>query len=134
MSTLIDDTGFIGQGLPWPIVLENGRAKLTTGYDLLNSDLTTLITWPLGNRFLLGEFGSRIFDLIEEPNNDALKSLLRTFVQDAVAEWETRLIFVDVQVVFPYYTKALVHYFYKVSDTAPTKSFIIPFYRNKPTQ
>lgn len=126
----LDATGFIGQGIVFPINLVNGKPPIVTGLPLLNSDLIGIAVWPIGTRMFLGQYGSRIWELIEEPNDVALQSLLRTFLQDAIAQWETRLIFVDMTLEFPDEVTALITYHYKVSDTAPTESFTFPYYRN----
>lgn len=128
--TPIDATGFIGQGIIFPIVLVNGAAKISTGFELLNSDLKNIVAFPIGTRIMMGEYGSRIWDLVEEQNSTALQQLLRTFFQDAIAEWETRIIFVDIQFSYPSPTAVNITYWYKVSSKAPVQSFVFPFYKN----
>lgn len=126
--TSIDPTGFIGQGITFPVLLVNGAPPIETGFKLLNSDLISIAAFPLGIKIMMGEFGSRVYELLEEQNSVALQALLRTFMQDAISEWETRLIFVDLQIEYPSPTQVNLIYWYKVSSTAPPQSFVFPFY------
>ena len=42
-------------------------------------------------RFYGDDFGSRIHETLEEPNDDLLTNLVRYFVIDAISKWEKRI-------------------------------------------
>lgn len=88
---------FIGKGITFPIQLNRGRAVVNTGFELIKSSIEQIIFWPLGTRYYLAEFGSRMNELEEEPNDNVLINLLSTFVIDAIPEWETRVQILSVE-------------------------------------
>lgn len=121
---------FIGKGITYPIKLQNGRVPIETGFDLIESSIKICTAWPLGRRFFLSEFGSQIYRILEEPNDNVLKNLLTTFFKDAVIKWEKRV--EEVQVTFDdlTMTKVIVRVNYRVINTPKPETFIFPFYRN----
>lgn len=120
---------FIGSGLTFPIQLENGKGKLFTGFELVRSSLRMILAWPYGHRFLLGEFGSRIEELLEEPNDEILKNILETFIIDAISDWEKRVEVISVDIQDKTATELTVNLTYRIVNTQSVDNFIFPFYR-----
>src|SRR6478735_6022309 len=88
---------FIGSGLTFPIELDNGRGVIKTGFDLIRSSIRAIVMWPVGSRFYLAEFGSKLERLIEEPNDDILKQIIYTFIVDPINQWEKRIQLLSAQ-------------------------------------
>lgn len=123
---------FIGQGLIFPIELENGRGKLFTGFDLLRSSIKVILSWPYNQRFLLGQFGSRLEDVLEEPNDDVLHNLVYTFVTDAIATWEKRIELVNVELIRNDQrasSSLSLSLTYRIINSQIEDNFVFPFYR-----
>lgn len=124
---IIED--FIGKGIGWPIELKNGRPKIITGVELILSSIKVITMWPKGTMFFNGEFGSLIYNSLEEPNNDILAEKLKTHFTDTVLLWEPRVEYLNVTVKYPSYTKVEVTVVYRVINNPNEQSYIFPFNR-----
>jgi phage baseplate assembly protein W len=78
-------------GLAFPLQITTGKHTVVSGVDLIQASLKTIISWPLFTRYYEDKFGSRLYELLEEPNDDILVNLIRRFVIDAIGTWEQRI-------------------------------------------
>lgn len=119
---------FIGRGLTLPLDLINGKPPLRSGFELIRASIINIITWPESTRFFLAEFGSKLENLIEEPNDATLRSLVETYITEAIETWEKRieLISADSESVNDTQINITIHY--RVIATQRTDTFIFPFY------
>lgn len=121
---------FIGSGITLPLRLVNGRVPLDTGVPLIRASIRTIIAWPYGIRFFLNEFGSRVEELLEEPNDNILKNIANTFIADAITRWEPRVEFVGADYIRNDMGDSLdVELAYRIIATQQLDTFIFPFYR-----
>lgn len=121
---------FIGSGIAFPIKLTNGRAVVTSGFELIRSSIQMILGWPVGTRFYLSEFGSKLEELLEEPNDDILKQIIYTFVVDPITVWDKRVSLVDVSLEDITETKLSLRMTYRIVNSQTTDTFVFPFYRN----
>lgn len=63
---------------------------------LIQNNLTALFIYELGSRFRQEQFGSRLWEAIEEPNDQLLKHMLDLFIKSSVAKWEPRIKALDI--------------------------------------
>ena len=63
---------------------------------LISNNLTALFTYQLGERFRQENFGSRLWEAIEEPNDQVLQHMINLFIKSSVAKWEPRIKALDV--------------------------------------
>ncbi len=70
-----------------------------SGIDLLKQSILNIITTPLGSRVYRRDYGSRLFELIDRPSNDAWSVEVYAAIAEALANWEPRfrLHFVSVR-------------------------------------
>lgn len=120
---------FIGSGIVFPLELQDGRAVIKTGFDLIRASIKNIVHWPEGQRFFLAEFGSRIERLIEEPNDSVLKQIIYTFIVDPINRWEARIVLVDATIVDVDFSKVNISLRYRIINSQSEDSFIFPFYR-----
>jgi len=57
----------------------------------LAQSVADILTTPLGRRLMRRDYGSLLFDLLDQPINGALKMLLRAATAVAIKRWEPRL-------------------------------------------
>lgn len=120
---------FIGQGITFPIELNsNGRPNIETGVNLIRSSIKNLLSWPYATRYFLGEYGSRLNELLEEPNDDILKNLVRYFVIDSISKFEKRISLLETSIIKPTAGSIHIKLKYKINNSSTTDSFIFPFY------
>ncbi len=122
-------TTLLGQGIVFPVEIENGSSKLETGKKLIRQSLVSIIFWPYRYRYFMGHYGSKIEQFIERPLDDITLDLLRESIISAVNKFEKRVTLrqVDIEVDRDNGTaKLLLSYLIKHSDTVD--SFIVPLY------
>lgn len=105
-------TSLFTSGLIFPIQIESGKPKIVTGVELIKSSIKTILSWPTFQRMFNHTFGSRVFETLEEPNDDILNSLMNHFIIDALSKWEKRIIMtsVDIQRISPIAIKADIYF------------------------
>lgn len=132
MSIYNQDTykNFIGQGITFPIHLENGKPPLETGAPLIRASIRSILSWEEGDRFFLAEFASRIESLLFEPNDFLLKQTLNTFVGKALQKWEPRINITSIVFSDANFQKVDIHLSYQILTTNLVDTYIFPFYRN----
>jgi phage baseplate assembly protein W len=65
--------------------------KPLSGLDHLRQSIRDILTTPLGSRVMRREYGSRLFDLVDNPLNDATIIELFAATAEALLRWEPRI-------------------------------------------
>lgn len=87
----------IGIGATFPIQLstndrgQRGWYPVEGDVDLIKNNLQSLIEYTIGQRFREEEFGTRLWECIEEPNIGALSFMVKEFLKQAVYKYENRV-------------------------------------------
>lgn len=95
MANILEKT--IGSGLLFPIKLtENARGEtgwypVTGTPDLILHNINSIIQYEIGSRLRQEDFGTRLWECIEEPNTQAQAFLVNQFVKQALLKWEDRI-------------------------------------------
>lgn len=87
----------IGVGALFPIkISENDQGK--KGWypaqgdpALIENNLRALVEYLVGQRFRQEEFGTRLWECLEEPNSQALGFMIREFLKQAIGQYEPRI-------------------------------------------
>jgi len=120
---------FIGRGLTFPIRLVNGAPPIDSGFTIIRASIATILSFQFGERFMLGEFGSRLNDLIEEPNDQILENVINTFIVDAITRWEKRITQISATLIRPDAWSIDLNLVYQVKNVQNSDNFVYPFYR-----
>ena len=86
------------RGYYFPLQMLNGRPVMGDFKDLIKSSIRTILGWPLGTRYFNDYFGSRVHELLEEPNDTILKTFIRRYVIDSITQHETRIVLDSVNI------------------------------------
>ena len=130
---------FLGRGLKFPFRFQrrSGGAQISlatsTEHEHIHESIIQILgTWP-GERFMRPEFGSRLKDLVFEPNDEVLKGLIRHYVIDAVKRWEKRIVVTGVAFDDSPSNKDSnllpVRIAYRVIQSQVEGNLVYPFYR-----
>jgi hypothetical protein len=119
---------FIGKGITLPLQLEGGKTPLKSGFDLIRASIVMVLSWPYATRFFIKQFGSRLEELLEEPNDDVLFSLVETFVIDSLKEWEPRVELTGLEITRNDLGGIKLLITYRVLSIQQEDTFIFPFY------
>lgn len=109
----------IGSGSGWPIMITeakgvNGDTEYTQNKDgtpvpklgwypvnggigLIKQNLSTLIDTQIGAMMRNETFGTRICEVLEEPNNQTAAFLIKKYISDPVGIYEPRITLTNVQ-------------------------------------
>jgi phage baseplate assembly protein W len=120
---------FIGNGLVFPIQLDGGSGVLSTGLDLVRASIKNILAFTIGDRYLLGEFGSLLDNLIEEPNDDVLGAALNQYVSDAILRWEPRVVNISTTITRVNDTMVELSLQYYIKNAQTPDNFVYPFYQ-----
>lgn len=119
---------YLGKGLSYPTKLVGGSWEYLDSTELITQSITTILNTPVGSKFFLPEFGSRLKELVFEPNDEVLEDLLSTFIYEAIRDWEKRVEYISSSfsrgdnVIFCVIT-------YRILASNEVNSFVYPFYR-----
>lgn len=90
----------IGNGAYFPIELTESNGKtswkaISGDIRLINQNLVSLFNTQIGELLRNENFGTRLWECLEEPNTQALNFLIRRFCKNAIESWEPRIQFVE---------------------------------------
>lgn len=138
-STAVDETlrrnilTIIGQGVDFPIHATSEKTiKLSNAMERINDSIHLILATTPGERLFNPEFGSRLYSLIFEPNDEILHRLLKHYTAEALSRWEKRIKITSVQTTTPLEgnDNAIgVHIEYEVRNSHISGSYVYPFVR-----
>ncbi len=127
---------FLGKGLKFPFTFQrrSGGTQISTAtssdHTHIHESIRQILGTRKGERFLRPEFGTRLYELVFEPNDTVLYGLIRHEVTDALDRWEPRVIVTDVE-VGPGDDEhlVLVNISYRLISSQVIGNFVYPFFR-----
>ncbi len=128
---------FLGKGLRFPFAFQrrSGGAQISTAtssnHAHIHESIRQILGTRKGERLMRPDFGTRLHELVFEPNDSLLYGLLRHEVIEALEEWEPRVIISDVS-CGPDGTDGhlvLVRIDYRLISSQVEGNLVYPFYR-----
>lgn len=123
---------FVGQGMVFPLQLDNGRVRIVTGFELINSSLKIILSWPKFTRYLLHKFGSNYQLLLNNPNDVTTAKLVKEYTVDAINQWEPRIELLASKVIEQTDYMIKVELTYRIKNTQLENTLIFPYYTSIP--
>lgn len=125
----------VGKGLSLKktFVYDNRDGKYKTnvisGEDKINESLYNILSTRLGERVFLPEFGSKLYQIIFEPNDLIRADLAKVYIKDAIDKWEKRINLISVELEdVDYETNVLpIIIYYNIANSNVSGSYIYPF-------
>jgi len=123
-----DEVKYLGRSLKYPLHIVAGFPVYAEGRDAIEDSIKTILSTPVGSRFFLRSYGSRLQELLFEPNDDVLFSLLESFVFEAIEMWERRVqcVRVDCERDADWVNCSIQ---YRILKSNEIQSFIYPYYK-----
>ena len=87
----------IGIGAIFPIELKENNQGQTGWYPvygdskLIEENIKALLLYEIGQRLRQEDFGTKLIEVLEEPNTSALSFLVREYIMQALAKYESRV-------------------------------------------
>ena len=120
---------YIGQSIKFPLVLVNGKPIISDSSETIKESIYTLLSTEKGSRFMLPEYGSRLSELLFEPNDEIVKDLLEVFVLEAIEEFENRVRFIGITFNQGDEDKLDCYISYEIKQLSEIDTMVFPFYR-----
>ena len=136
---------FLGRGIKFPFTIDRKTGGVatseTTPHDHahIHESIIQILGTRIGERFMRPDFGSRLHELVFEPNDSVLKSMIRHYVIEAIRKWEKRVVITDVtfetspERVDLHELSVRIHY--RLIQSQVVGNMVFPFYREpKPNE
>lgn len=138
MENLIQNTSFLGTGWGFPPTFDsiNKNVGMLDGVDDIYSSLHILLTTMQGERIMQPRYGCNLEDLIFEPLDTTLKTLMIDKIETAILLYESRIIADKVAIQEQNDNSGLVviQVDFTVKTTNSRYNFVFPFYKNEGTE
>jgi hypothetical protein len=92
---------YLGQGITFPFILDNGAIVVNTYSQTIEASLKTILSWEFGRKFFTPTLGSKIWQTLGLPNEAITQALVKRYLIDAISLWENRVTLLDVTLTVP---------------------------------
>ncbi|RMF04196.1 MAG: hypothetical protein D6772_00910 [Bacteroidetes bacterium] len=128
-------TNFLGTGWSYPPTFRKAvrGVTMTTGEEDIDRSLEILVATALGERVMLPAYGSNLEELLFEPMDTGLQTLIFDRINTAVLYYEPRIEVEDLIVSDERIVEGvlLIKMDYRVRATNSRYNFVYPFYINE---
>lgn len=120
----------IGSAMSNPVQILAGKCVTTKGSRTIVESVIDILGTNKGETFLNEDYGSRLEELLFQPNDTVTFSIIKQMVIEALTIWEKRIEInsVSVEGSSDNRVKCLIHLTFTVISTNLEESFIYPFY------
>ena len=122
---------FLGRGLAFPLqVNARGEIALVSAERDIEESIRIILATRPGERVMRPEFGCRASELLFEPRNSAMETLMQQVVEEALQRWEPRIEVQWVRVLSDNTQDGavVVEVNYLIKATHDQRSIIYPFF------
>lgn len=89
---------FLGRGWTYPLAVQRGSVRSSGGEDSIRDSIILILSTARGERVMRPDFGCRLNELVFSPNTMSTATLLRSFIEEALQNWEPRIEVDDITV------------------------------------
>lgn len=121
---------FIGSGILFPLEINSsGRPDYVNDSRLIVCSINQILNTPANTRFFNENFGCRINELLDEPNDGVSNTLLRAFIVECLTLYEPRIILNSVEITNYDLFKVNIKLTYTITNTKQEESMVFPYYK-----
>ena len=135
MDTKLTSRKYIGEGWSFPPTFSKaaGTVMTSTGVDEIQESLSILLSTRLGERVMHPDYGSSMDDLLFEPVDTSLQTLIVDRIEKAILYFEPRIELNNVELLTDQITEGilLLEVEYTIRATNSRFNFVYPFYKNE---
>ena len=125
----MSESDFLGTGWAFPVRVENGQVVLASDEADIADAVDIILSTSPGQRVMLPEFGSKLQELVFYPLNDTTVGLARRYVQEALDQWESRIVVDEIDVApIPAEAVLMITIHYTIRDSNVPANIVYPFY------
>jgi uncharacterized protein len=125
----MDIIDFLGKGWNFPIAVEKEKLCFAEGEDLIRESIILILATARGERVMRPEFGCRLNEMLFASNDVITATLIESYVEEALLEWEPRIEVLDITAV-PRQNHPIVDITvdYLIKTTNSKYNLVYPFY------
>ena len=127
--------GFLGRGWSFPptFISSAHTVSMTEAEEDIHRSLDILLSTSLGERVMLPAYGCNLRDLLFEPIDTGLQTLLFDRVRTAILYYEPRIEAEDILLQTDRVTEGilLIEVIYRIRATNSRFNYVFPFYKNE---
>lgn len=124
----METRSFLGTGLKYPIEIDSfGKTALVSDIENVQQAIWDILITPKGSRFMLSNYGSELYLLIEKPMY-IVSGLIRVYIERALRQ-EKRIKFLNLTQTTQG-RRIDCDITYQILQTNQTESLIFPFFTN----
>jgi len=122
----------IGSGVLFPIILtENSRGEkgwypVKGDLKLIENNLEAVFLHQIGTKFREEDFGSRVWECLEEQNTQAQSFIINQFMREAFENWESRITYKGTKIQRES-SKINLIFTYVLTDTNSSRDGILTY-------
>lgn len=122
--------GFLGVGFPFPLKTQAEEIEAVQSNEKIRQSIYVIIMTRQGERVLLPNFGSRIWDYVFELPDATYMSLLCAEIVGAIVRWEHRVdnVVAAIDTAEISRGKLIISITYSVRATNRPDNLVFPFY------
>jgi phage baseplate assembly protein W len=131
VSNPLSSKEFLGRGLAFPLqVNARGEIALVSAERDIEQAVRIILATRPGERVMRPEFGCRASELLFEPRNSAMETLMQQYVEEALTRWEPRIEVQWVRVLSDNTQDGaiVVEVNYLIKATHDQRSIVYPFF------
>jgi phage baseplate assembly protein W len=122
----------VGRGWSFPLRIgPHGGIALSSEQAEIEESIRIILSTAKGERAMRLKFGSRLHELVFEPNNSQTAARARQYIEEALGMWEPRIRLVEVKVDTVNSARGshlLFEIFYEIKTIHDVRSLVFPFY------
>lgn len=128
----MDKEEILGRGWSFPPSFNksNNQTTMISGEEDVESSIYIIIHTKFGERVMRNEFGSNIYDLLFEPLNENMKTLMASGLKASLIDNEPRIKIQNITLVQndPALGRIDITVEFTMIKTNVTKNLVVPFY------
>lgn len=126
---------FLGTGWSFPptFLPAAGTVTLTSGEEDIQQSLQILLSTTLGERVMLPDYGCNLEELLFEPIDTGLQTLIYDRIRTAILYYEPRIGVDNIELLTDRITEGvlLIEISYHVRASNSRFNYVFPFYKNE---
>ncbi|WP_024833726.1 GPW/gp25 family protein [Ruminiclostridium josui] len=82
---------FLGKGLKYPVSAKKSKLRTSVGEESIKESIMLILGTSRGERVMRPDFGCRLNDMLFSSNELGTATLIQTYVEEALLNWEPRI-------------------------------------------
>jgi phage baseplate assembly protein W len=120
---------FLGKGLKYPISVKKSKLLTSVGEESIKESIMLILGTARGERVMRPDFGCRLNDMLFASNDMGTATLIQTYVDEALLNWEPRIEVQDVTATMSQEEPVIeINIEYLIKSSNCKANLVYPFY------